>query len=83
MGGETFHATQRVLTLAQYERLAPERMAFTVNAACSALSISRTTLYALVKKRQLKLTKVAGRSLIVRSELERLLRTEVCEPDNT
>ena len=83
MGGETFHATQRVLTLAQYERLAPERMAFTVNAACSALSISRTTLYSLVKKGQLKLTKVAGRSLIVRSELERLLRTEVCEPDNT
>lgn len=49
-------------------------MAYTVNAACAALSISRTSLYALVKKGELKRIRIAGRTLVPRSELERLLR---------
>ena len=51
-----------------------ERFAYTVNAACAALSIGRTSLYGLVKKGELKLIQIAGRTLVPRSELERLIR---------
>jgi excisionase family DNA binding protein len=44
--------------------------------ACAALGISRTSLYELVKRGELKLIKIAGRTLVPRSELERLTRVE-------
>lgn len=75
--GEAFAArTQAPQPIAHCERLGPERMAYTVNAACAALSISRTSLYALVKKGELKRIRIAGRTLVPRSELERLLRID-------
>jgi Helix-turn-helix domain len=37
-----------------------------------ALGIGRTSLYELVKSGELKLIKIAGRTLVPRSELERL-----------
>ena len=49
-----------------------DRFAYPVNEACHALGIGRTSLYSLVKTGDLKLIRVAGRSLIPRSELERL-----------
>jgi excisionase family DNA binding protein len=50
-----------------------DRLSYTINEACTALGIGRTSLYELVKSGELTLVKVAGRSLIRRAELERLL----------
>ena len=50
-----------------------DRLSYTINEACTALGIGRTSLYELVKSGELTLVKVAGRSLIRRDELERLL----------
>ncbi len=49
-----------------------ERFAYPVNDACHALGIKRTSLYALAKIGELKLIKIAGRTLVPRSEIERL-----------
>ena len=49
-----------------------ERFAYSVDEACLLLSIGKTSLYALVKRNELHLIKIAGRSLVPRSELERL-----------
>ena len=49
-----------------------EKFTYTVSDACAALGIGRTSLYALAKSGELKLIKIAGRTLVPRSELERL-----------
>ena len=49
-----------------------DKLAYSVNDACHALGIGRTSLYELVKSGELKLIKIAGRTLVPRSELERL-----------
>jgi excisionase family DNA binding protein len=54
----------------------PEPLAYRVQDACHALGIGRTSLYELVKTGELKLIRVAGRSLVPRSELERLTRVD-------
>ncbi len=48
------------------------KLAYRVDEACHALGIGRTSLYELVKTGELKLVKIAGRTLVPRSELERL-----------
>jgi excisionase family DNA binding protein len=48
------------------------RFAYPVNDACHALGIRRTTLYELAKTGRLQLIKIAGRTLVPRSEIERL-----------
>ena len=53
-----------------------DRYAFPINDACLALGIKRTSLYDLAKKGQLKLIKIAGRTLVPRSEIERLTSIE-------
>ena len=53
-----------------------DRFAYPVNDACHALGIKRTLLYALAKTGQLKLIRIAGRTLIPRSEIERLTRVD-------
>lgn len=55
---------------------APEKFTYRVLDACAALGISRTSLYELVKSGELKLIKIAGRTLVPRSELERLTRID-------
>jgi hypothetical protein len=55
----------------QHER--HERIAYPVNDACYALGIKRTLLYALAKTGQLRLIKIAGRTLVPHSEIERLI----------
>ena len=52
------------------------KLAYRVDEACHALGIGRTSLYELVKTGELKLIKVAGRTLVPRSELERLTSVE-------
>ena len=46
--------------------------AYRIDEACYALGIGRTSLYELVKEGNLKLIKVAGRTLVPLSEIERL-----------
>ena len=53
-----------------------DKWAYRVDDACSSLGISRTTLYELVKAGELKTIKLAGRTLVPRSELERLTRVD-------
>lgn len=50
--------------------------AFRINDACRLLGIGRTTLYGLARSGQLKLIKIAGRSLVPRSEIERLTQVD-------
>lgn len=54
----------------------PDRFAYRVSDACVALGIGRTSLYELVKSGKLRLIKLAGRTLVPRSELERLTRID-------
>ena len=52
----------------------PMPLAYRIADACHVLGIGRTSLYELVKSGELKLIKVAGRTLVPHSELERLTR---------
>ena len=52
--------------------LGPDRFAYRVLDACAALGISRTSLYELIKTDELRIIRLAGRTLVPRSELERL-----------
>jgi excisionase family DNA binding protein len=44
--------------------------------ACRVMGLSRSTLYALAKKGNLRFVKVAGRTLVPESEIDRLLKIE-------
>lgn len=54
----------------------PDRFAFPVNDACHALGIKRTSLYELAKSGKIQFIKIAGRTLVPRSEIERLTRVD-------
>ena len=47
-------------------------MAYRIDEACHSLGIGRTSIYELIKTGKLKVVKIAGRSLIPASEIERL-----------
>lgn len=53
-----------------------DRFAYPVNDACHALGIKRTSLYELAKTGKLKLIKIAGRTLVPRTEIDRLTRVD-------
>jgi excisionase family DNA binding protein len=53
-----------------------ERLAYSINEACRQLSIGRTSLYEMAKRNELRLIRIAGRTLVPRSELERLARLD-------
>ena len=48
------------------------KLAFRIDEACHVLGVGRTSMYELIKTGELKIIKVAGRTLVPRSELERL-----------
>lgn len=50
-----------------------EPIAYRVNDACHAIGLGRTKLYSLIAEGKLKPVKIAGRTLIPRSEIERLI----------
>ena len=58
--------------LSQSRATDAHKHAYRVDEACYALGIGRTSLYELVKLGELKLIKVAGRTLVPLSEIERL-----------
>ena len=50
-----------------------ERLLYSVNEACERLGLSRTTVYELIRSRQLASFTVGSRRLIPAAELERLI----------
>jgi excisionase family DNA binding protein len=53
--------------------VATERRALRINEFCARYGLSRSTTYKLVKRGQLRLVKIAGRSLVAVDDAERLL----------
>jgi excisionase family DNA binding protein len=49
------------------------KLAYSINEACAATGIGRTSLYELIANGQLKALKAAGRRLILRTDLEAYL----------
>ena len=64
--------TQQHRTILDQKLTAAGKMAYRINEACQCLGIGRTSLYELVKTGELKLIRIAGRTLVPRSEIERL-----------
>lgn len=58
------------------QTLAATKRAYRVGEACYALGIGRTSLYDLIKNREIVAIKIAGRTLIPSSEIERLTSVE-------
>lgn len=54
----------------------PEPMAYRIADACHVLGIGRTSVYDLIKSGEIRVIKIAGRTLVPRSELERLTRVD-------
>lgn len=52
-----------------------ERLAYRIKEACDVMGLSRSTIYNLAAQGKLRIRKVAGRSLIARSDLLALLGT--------
>lgn len=48
-------------------------LAYRIDEAAGALRISRSSIYNMIRDGRLKSVKIAGRTLITRSEIERLL----------
>ena len=59
-------------TISDQDPASADKLAFRIDEACHALGIGRTSLYELAKAGQIKLIKIAGRTLVPRSEIERL-----------
>jgi len=51
----------------------PDQPFFTVNEACAALRVSRSTLYALARAGRLPLHQLGARKRVAKADLERLL----------
>ena len=71
--------TYEVAMNAKHTTFQPDRRAYPVNDACHRLGIKRTLLYKLAKTGQLRLIKIAGRTLVPDSEIERLTHVD-CPP---
>jgi len=54
---------------------AAERRLFTVNDACTYLSISRMSLYRLIKQEKISPLMISGRTLFDRKDLDELIET--------
>ncbi len=50
-----------------------EPLAYTISEACFRLRIGRTSLYKLANCNKIRLIRIAGRTLVPHSELERLI----------
>jgi excisionase family DNA binding protein len=46
---------------------------FTVKAACTYLSISRTTLYRMIEQKEIPIVNIGGRTLFDKEDLDRLI----------
>ena len=69
------HVTQNS-TVFDQEPARAGKLAFRIDEACQALGIGRTSLYELAKTGEIRLIKIAGRTLVPLTELERLTRVD-------
>ena len=60
--------------------LAATKMAYRIEEVCEALSISRSTLYAMIDRGEIERVKLGGAARIPAHEIRRLLRLPVNEP---
>jgi excisionase family DNA binding protein len=56
----------------QQKKKDPSQEYLSISEACSLLSVSRTTLWRLIKKEQIKATKIGGRSIVSRQSIDKL-----------
>ena len=59
-------------TIYEQKLAAVGKRAYRIGEACYALGIGRTSLYDLIKNKEIVAIKIAGRTLIPSSEIERL-----------
>ena len=60
-------------------KLPPDKLAYRVSEAAAAIGIGRSSLYELISEGKLKPVTIAGRRLVPRAELERLLSEAMAE----
>lgn len=70
--GDAGRNDYRQKTRSQNDGRRGTRHAYRVSDACSELGIGKTTLYDLAKRGEIKLIKIASRTLVPGSEIERL-----------
>jgi hypothetical protein len=63
----------KTLTTMHRHEQSLEPLAYQVNAFCRALGISRTSFYDLMKRGELKTIVIAGRRLVPKTEVDRLI----------
>jgi excisionase family DNA binding protein len=56
---------------------APEKLAFSINEACAASSLGRTSIYSLIAAGRLKAVRVGGRTVIPANSLRALVEGKV------
>ena len=56
----------------QFSAASDQRDAYTIDEGARRMSIGRTAIYALAKRGDIRLIKIGGRTLVPRSEIERL-----------
>mgnify|MGYP002628253924 CR=1 len=59
------------------ERQNAPKLAYSINEACTALSLGRTTIYALIRADRLQVIRVCGRTLIPTASLNNLVSDSV------
>lgn len=55
----------------------PDKLAYRIDEAASAVGLGRTSIYDEIKAGRLKAVKVAGRRLILKADLEAYLRSHL------
>jgi len=58
-----------------HEPQATPRQLLSIQEACQVLSIGRTMLYSLAKKRELRILKIGRRSFLAVNEIEKFVQT--------
>ena len=53
--------------------IAPEPLAYRISDACRVAGIGKSLLYVMAAAGEIKLTKIRGRTVVLRSEIERVL----------
>ena len=61
----------------QIQNIEPVKLAFTVEEFLRAVGIGRTNFYNLVKEGKIRVVKLGGRTLIPKSEADRIARGDV------
>lgn len=61
------------MTCSREPTMAADKLAYTVEEAGRAIGVSRSTVFDMIRMRELQAKKLRGRTLIARAELQRVL----------